>query len=328
MRFRRGLKIAAAIYIVWVALTVGELWPLHRVFDVPPEDRITIVFKELINGPRADITPREAHLLWVTRDPEPADGTFDTFTGNFGTMLSRSHPVELPVTIPLDFLTLIFGESFHLIRLMTVIAAVTIWVMAAATIFRGLRQRSRRTLIAGGAVACAAVFCGMALLGPAHVCFSANRPLPIDQAVRGYLAERAPEDSVITIFDDDSRLTHFDATLDLRRGHHIDLSQRAFTAVDIEALIAKLDDGRVWLLYERGDPELESNWSAAAAVLETTGRTVGFFRAPRWGMPSGVGESITIAHIRDNWVIQSYDLPGSQPLRFEGHSYGCRMIFE
>jgi hypothetical protein len=36
-----------------------------------------------------------------------------------------------------------------------------------------------------------------------------------------------------------------------------------------------------------------------------------------------MGESITIAHIRDFWAIQRYEQPGSMDTSFERHTYGC-----
>jgi hypothetical protein len=323
MRFRRGLTIVAAIYIVWVALTVGELWPLHRVFDVPAEYWHDVFFRDLFDGTRVDISPREAHLLWVIRDPEPADGTFDTFTRNFSAMLRRATPLELPVVIPLDLLMLPFGESFVLLRLIAmaaagIIVAAVAYIIAlpfAAAVWRWLQSPSRGAIIAAGAFGCFGTLCCLSLLGPRMCYFGVSDQMHL--GLSAYLSEHVAGDPVITLFGEDSRFAHFAATQDLRLANRIDLSQRLFTAAEIDGLIAGIEADRVWVMFERGEPLLDRNYTGVMNALEAGDRGKPFIRGPGiiFNVFSGAGESISEQDLNDSWRIAGYDANFEDVLR-------------
>jgi hypothetical protein len=321
--------LAAAIYVVWVALSLDDRWPFRRVFDVSPGFRQVIFFRDLSDSIRAGISPHEAHLLWVIRDPEPADGTFDTFARNFGTMLRRASPSELPVVIPLDILMSATGESFTLIRLIAVVWDVFAvdksftWITLIGIVAAGLilgtaayvllplliavqvrRHRRRPTLwplLFGGLFVCAVFTCFFSLIVSVIYPFTCGFGYPdnINSAVDAYLTEHAAGDPVITIFEEDSRFAHFAATQDLRLGNRIDLSEREYTSSEINAIIGDIDNDRIWILFERDAPHLDRNLDAVLAAIAASHIGVPFLRGPISFM--GTPER------SDHWSIFGYD---------------------
>jgi hypothetical protein len=309
------MMLFVAIYVVWVALTVGELWPFHRMFDAPPESRMVVFYKDLYDGGRVEISPREAHLLWVIRDPEPADGTFDTFARNFSEMFRRASPLELPVVIPLDILMTATGESFTLLRQIAIVAAglilatVAYFVLPplAAFVWRWIRTPSQQARSAGILVICGCCLCYLIPFS-IPVCYLGSSD-ELSSGIGQYILEHVTGDPVITIFAEDSRFAHFAATQDLRLGSRIDLSQREFSTAEIEALIERIDDDRVWVLFERGAPYLDRNFEAVVAALEASGRGFPFLRGPSkslW-LSTNLGGGISESELSDYWHIRSYD---------------------
>lgn len=285
----------------------------------PPEFRYKLFRNDLYVGPRSQISPREAYLLWVIRDTEPADGTFDTFSHNFNTMLSRAQPLELPVVIPLDLLALLFGDAYALIRLIAIVASGLIFATAAYLllwpIIKALVRRHRtkpapRPLIVGIAFL---FVCSVFTSVTDYLLFRGcpnGYPDDIGRAVGAFNRSYAAGEPVITIFGEDSRFAYFVETQQLHLDGAIDLSQREFSATEIETLVSSIDADRVWVLFERGAPYLNRNYGAVIEAISAGDRGLPFVEGPALRFIGNLEGTLTYfsgSELSDDWTILGYD---------------------
>lgn len=224
-----------------------------------------------------EITPGEARLLWIVRDPEPV--TFGNMLGaiprNFGVMLSRAALYELPTAVLLDLWTMVFGHSLASLRAAGILVlAVGVWIIIA-----GLYLGNRLTRIVFGGMILVVVAV-LAIIGPyvagiIIIDFVTNYPL--SAIIECYTLHRPLDEPVLIVFGGDTMLGYYDSRQNLRGGIAIDLSQRAYSSEELAAVVATLGEAPVWVMVDRPEwVQGDGTWEALQDVLLATGRVSTF----------------------------------------------------
>ncbi len=227
-----------------------------------------------------EIAPGEARLLWIVRDTEPV--TFGNMLGaiprNFGVMLRRAKPDELPTAILLDLWTAMFGHSLASLRATGILVPASgYWIIVAGLycVFPLLRRLSGRMILIAGLVVSLLTCAVLAFFGPdvydvyTH-CFVIYCPL--SEAIENYTILRPLDEPVLTVFGGDSTFGYYHDVQDLRGGITIDLSQRAYSYEELTAVVQKLGKAPVWLLVDISAPQHDATQNVLKRILLTTGR--------------------------------------------------------